>query len=563
MAEEIAATHQVPIDLAAILVLGVASAAAALHFRVHVGNTHTEPPNIYVAAALPSGDRKSAAFREATQPLEDCEEWLIREAKPMIERLKERRTREEAQLKHLRDQAVKCKNPAEATELGEDAEQLAEGLTEVPAYPRLLAADATPEALTSLIAEQGGIIAVLSPEGGGVFDVLGGRYSQDKKPNFDVYLLGYDEESIRVDRQGRAVRIPSPRITAVLTVQPDVIQGLAVHKEFEGRGFLGRWAYILPASLVGHRENTNRPLREEVRSLYRSVLENILSLPEPPGGMDKCPLHIAGAAWAVWDAYAAPIEHAQAEGGDLASMRSWASKAAGRVARIAGILHVVAHACHKGNLEGLFNIVSSIHPPVRTGSDGRSLNSVQSVQGSRGLGDTEDKDKDLLKPPLNPWTQWTECGCGGRPEEVPIAPETVAAAAAIGDYLLAHAQVAYRIMGADPATHDAERIVLWFRREHRHVFTLRDAHRKFRKPRPQDLLPALEVLELRGYIRPTEAPKRSGPGRPLSPRYEVNPAALLPEPGTEGHGSQGTEVADKEPVPEREPGEDDDLWEPS
>ena len=169
------------------------------------------------------------------------------------------RTREEATLKKLRDDAVKSNDPDKAMELGEDAEQLAETLTEVPATPQLLAADATPEALTSLLAEQGGTIAALAPEGGGVFDVLGGRYSQDKKPNFDVYLSGYDEEPIRVNRQGRVVRFPQPRITAVLTVQPDVIRGLAVHKEFEGRGFLGRWAYILPASLVGHRENTNRP----------------------------------------------------------------------------------------------------------------------------------------------------------------------------------------------------------------------------------------------------------------------------------------------------------------
>ena len=112
----------------------------------------------------------------------------------------------------------------------------------MPAAPQLLAGDATPEALTSLLAEQGGDRDVLAPEGGGVFDVLGGRYSQEKKLNFDVYLSGYDEEALRVNRQGRAVRVLRPRITAVLTVQPDVIRGLAVHKEFEGRGFLGRWA---------------------------------------------------------------------------------------------------------------------------------------------------------------------------------------------------------------------------------------------------------------------------------------------------------------------------------
>ena len=96
-----------------------------------------------------------------------------------------------------------------------------------------------------------------------------------------------------------------------------------------------------------------------------------------------------------------------------------------------------------------------------------------------------------------------------------FALETVTAAAGIGDYPLAHAQVAYRIMGADPATHDAERMMSWIRREQLTAFTLRDAHRRFRKPSPQDLLPALEVLELRSA---TLAP-------PRFPSVEAVPAA--------------------------------------
>ena len=266
-----------------------------------------------------------------------------------------------------------------------------------------------------------------------------------------------------------------------------------------------------------------------MRALYGIVLKNILSLPSPPEGVDGYPLHIDGPAWVAWDAYATPIEHRQAEGGDLAPMRGWASKAAGRVARIAGVLHVVAHACHRGDLRELFEAVRSSHPSAGAAAERASLNSVNSVQDSRGLRNREEKDETLLKPPLNPWTELTECGCGGHPEVVPIAPQTVAAAAAIGDYLLAHAQVAYQIMGADPATHDAEQMASWIQREELKVFTLRDAHRRFRKPSPQDLLPALDVLELRGYIRPTEVPKRNGPGRKPSPRYEVNPAALIGE----------------------------------
>ena len=112
-------------------------------------------------------------------------------------------------------------------------------------------------------------------------------------------------------------------------------------------------------------------------------------------------------------------------------------------------------------------------------------------------------------------------------------------------------------------THDAEQMASWIQREELTVFTLRDAHRRFRKPSPQDLLPALDVLELRGYIRPTEVPKRNGPGRKPSPRYEVNPAALIGERKPGEHDIQPVAPPDTPPAREREPGDDDDSWGPS
>jgi hypothetical protein len=60
------------------------------------------------------------------------------------------------------------------------AAQIADGI-EVPPVPRLLADDITPEAAASLLAEQGGRLAIISAEGG-IFDIIAGRYSPKAVP---------------------------------------------------------------------------------------------------------------------------------------------------------------------------------------------------------------------------------------------------------------------------------------------------------------------------------------------------------------------------------------------
>ena len=65
---------------------------------------------------------------------------------------------------------------------------------------RYSADDCSSEALTSLLAGNGGRMAVISSEGG-IFDIMTGRYSN--KVNIDVWLKGWCGDQIRVDRMGR------------------------------------------------------------------------------------------------------------------------------------------------------------------------------------------------------------------------------------------------------------------------------------------------------------------------------------------------------------------------
>ena len=122
----------------------------------------------------------------------------------------------------------------------------------MPVLPRLVADDVTPEAAASLLAEQGGRLAVLSAEGG-IFTTMSGRYSGGV-PSLEVFLKGHAGDLLRVDRKGRpAEHVPAPALTLGLALQPEVLRDIARLPGFRGRGLLARILYSLPENTVGRR----------------------------------------------------------------------------------------------------------------------------------------------------------------------------------------------------------------------------------------------------------------------------------------------------------------------
>ncbi len=87
-----------------------------------------------------------------------------------------------------------------------------------------------------ILAEQGGRIASMSPEGG-VFDLMAGLYSKNGIPQFGVYLMGHSGDNLKSDRVSRSsVYVERPALTCAYAMQPQVIVGLAANPAFRGRG---------------------------------------------------------------------------------------------------------------------------------------------------------------------------------------------------------------------------------------------------------------------------------------------------------------------------------------
>lgn len=294
-----------------------------------------EGTNIFTAVALEPGERKSAVHKEVTRPIRDLEKELVEEALPGLIEARTKKAIAETQANKALADAGKA-SPENRTVLEAEAQEMALAAEEiaVPPEPRLFADDTTPEALISLMAEQGGRMAVLSAEGT-LFDILAGRYS--KEPNLDAVLKGHANDPIRVDRKNRGAEyVEEPALTIAIAIQPSVLEGLAMKREFRGRGMLARWAWCLPGSLVGRRQVNPDPMPDHVRSTYISEVKRLgRSLRD----RERIELTFSDDAQAPFHEWCVEVEKNLGPAGSLEYLRDWGAKLTGLTARLAGILH--------------------------------------------------------------------------------------------------------------------------------------------------------------------------------------------------------------------------------
>ncbi|MFD9861250.1 YfjI family protein [Streptomyces alboflavus] len=336
----VAEETQTPVDLPGAIALSVLATAAGGRSVVQVRGNWREPTNLYVVVSLPPANRKSAVFGLLTDPLYEAEEQLVALHQPAIV---------EAQMtarlaKEAADKATAKVASASADEQDQmrataiALAQTAESVS-VPAEPQLLADDATAETVTSLIAEQGGRISVMSAEGD-IFDIIAGRYSG--KPNMGVFLKGHAGDRLRVNRQTRKEYIEHPALTMGLCVQPQVLDDIGRQDGFKGKGLLGRFLYSVPESLVGRRKSKPDPVPEQVKETYhRHVIDLTLFLAD---WTDPALIQLSPEADDSLLAFQERVEPLlAARGGSLGHIADWAGKLIGATARIAALFHLAQH----------------------------------------------------------------------------------------------------------------------------------------------------------------------------------------------------------------------------
>jgi len=335
----VAEATQTPVDMAAMFVLAALATVVAGHVQIEPVAGWCEGLNVFIAAAMEPGSRKSAVHREIIAPIVAYEQLLLEQAQPDIAEQATIRRIAEAQLNKTEKAAAAATDPSQRLALEEQARTFASALDrlQVAAAPRLFTTDVTPEKLASLLHESQGRMSVLSAEGG-VFDIMAGRYSA-AIPNLDVYLAGHAGDPIRVDRRGRPTEfINRPALTIGLAVQPFVLAKAARVGDFGGRGLLDRFLYSIPPSTVGYRETDSSPVPGAIRQRYDTSLRALAASFERFA--QPVTLHLGIDASELFSAWRAAIEPRRRPDAELGHIQGWASKLDGHVARIAGLLHV-------------------------------------------------------------------------------------------------------------------------------------------------------------------------------------------------------------------------------
>lgn len=478
--EQTAEATQTPVDLPAMLSLGVCSAALAGKFQAVPREGWSEPLNLFVVVAMSSGERKSEVFRRALHPVFAHERAELERLRESIAESRTEQSILEGRAKSAESRASKASKEQYAALLQEARNAARDLAGHKPTIePRLVVDDCTPEKLTQLIAEHGQKMFQASAEGT-AFEIAAGRYSES--PNFDVYLKGHAGDPLRSDRVSRSCdRADNPALTVAVCVQPDVIQGLREQSSMRSRGFLARFLYAMPASRVGARAVCPRPVSGPAKTSYdHRVTELWKTEPdtdEDTGRSKPYSLHFSKEADGELQEFERWLEPQLAEGERLSSLAGWANKAAGAAVRLSGVLHLADY-------------------------------------GWRGNDD---------------WKRPVSADCARR------------AIRLVKEYLLPHAIGAFELMGADEMIEKAVRVLKSISKairkkcegsEHSEtapsVVTRRDLHqwnrRLFKKVEAID--PIIQILVEHEYLRPVGGDS-SGPGRgKASPTYEVNPHLL-------------------------------------
>jgi hypothetical protein len=174
---------------------------------------------------------------------------------------------------------------------------------------------------------------------------MAGRYNQQVGPNLGVYLKGHAGDLLKVDRRGRPPEyVERPCLTIGLTVQSEVLQGLASRPGFRGRGLLARFLYSLPESLVGRRQAGAPPTPQAVTDRYTLELQALAASLTTRATDDPTVLTLDPQADELLLGFERALEpRLAANSGDLAHLAGWAAKLAGATCRLAALLHLASH----------------------------------------------------------------------------------------------------------------------------------------------------------------------------------------------------------------------------
>jgi putative DNA primase/helicase len=301
-------------------------------------------------AIADSGERKSTCDGFFTKPIYDYEAAQAEAAKPELKDYSAALDAWEAKRSGIKEkirQLAKDNKPTSSMEAA--LRDLEHDKPRPPKIPRLLYADATPEALAFSLAKQWPSAGVVSSEAGVVFGSHGmGKDSVMR--NLALLNQLWDGKSVTVDRRAsESFKVSNARLTVALQVQEPTLREffLRTGALARGTGFLARFLIAFPESTQGTRQIDplvpDGPIGWPNLTAFERRVTEILQQPIPMGEDDVLAppmLLLSAEAKMAWIEFHNEIESALSRDGELYDVRDVASKSADNAVRLAALFHI-------------------------------------------------------------------------------------------------------------------------------------------------------------------------------------------------------------------------------
>lgn len=342
--ESVQTLTQAPAAIAAQSALSVASLAVQAHADVET-LAGCSPISLFCLTVAQSGERKSACDKLVMAGLREIEKSRAAEFRDEMLKWETRSKLWSAKRDRLLKVAVSS-NSQKARDAEADLCSLG-AAPPVPQSPKLTTSEPTLEGLVKLFQTGRPSLGLFSDEGGGF---LGGHaMNSDNRLKTVAGLSGLwgGEALDRVRAGDGAITFYGRRLAAHLMVQPVAARPLLSDPVATGQGFLARFLITEPPSAIGTRlsqTGSNAADAAKVAIVAASKrLNEILTHPLPthetdPQTLEPRALGLSLDAKALLFNYYQVTEKAQATGGHLEHVKSFASKSPEHAARIAGVL---------------------------------------------------------------------------------------------------------------------------------------------------------------------------------------------------------------------------------
>ena len=347
--EEVAGFVKAPVPMVASSALAALSLAIQAHVDIKRAEKLDGPTGLFLLTIADSGERKSTCDGFFTKAIRDYEAEQAEAAKPELKTYKADFEAWEAKRSGIKDKIRHLAKDSKPTDGMETAlRELGHDKPEALRVPRLMYADATPEALAHGLAKQWPSGGVVSAEAGIVFGSHGmGKDSVMR--NLATLNQLWDGTSLSIDRRtSESFTVEGVRLTVALQVQEPTLREFFRQSGAlaRGTGFLARFLVAWPASTQGFRPFTEAPANWPALAAFNQRLAAILNQPEPiddDGVLTPAMLSLSPEAKRAWVEYHDTIEGELASGGELYDVRDVASKSADNAARLAALFQVFEH----------------------------------------------------------------------------------------------------------------------------------------------------------------------------------------------------------------------------